>query len=423
MASDAAATLTGLIEPRALEILLVLSLSFLLGLEREGRKAQPGQYLFGGVRTFPLIGLFGYAVALFAGPHLVVVAFGMIVVGALLLASYVHKLWRLEDAGVTSEVSGLLTYALGPLVHAGDYWIAATIVILATVLLELKAGLEGLTRRIPSEDVLTFAKFLLLSAVILPIVPDRAFTVFEINPFKTWLVVVAVSAVSYGSYVLQRLRRGRGGVLAAALLGGAYSSTVATVALARRSREDHRSRLFAGSILAASGVMYVRLLLLIAVFSSALALRLVIPFLALGAAAGGGGWLWARFSGDRGEERQAPRVRNPLELGSALLFALIFLAVMVLTELARRSLGPAGIYGLAAIMGVTDVDPFILSITQASAPLALHVAAVAVVIAAASNNAIKGVYAWIFADRPTGRLALAALLALALAGLLPLFFA
>jgi uncharacterized membrane protein (DUF4010 family) len=420
MTPEAGKTLVGLVEPQAVEILLVLSLSFLLGLEREGRKALPGQYLFGGVRTFPLIGLFGYAVALFAASNLVVVAVGMIVVGALLLASYLHKLRTLEDAGVTSEISGLLTYALGPLVHAGYYWIAATLVILATVLLELKAGLEGLTRRIPPQEVLTFAKFLLLSAVILPIVPDHAFTRFEINPFKTWLVVVAVSAVSYGSYVLQRLRRGRGGVLAAAVLGGAYSSTVATVALSRRARQEERPELFAGSILAASGVMYVRLLLLVAFFSEALAIKLLVPFLTLGALAGAGGWLWARASGARVEEREVPEVKNPLELGSALVFALIFIAVMVATDLVRRSLGSAGIYGLAAIMGVTDVDPFILSVTQTSLPTGLHVAAAAVVIAAASNNAIKGVYAWIFADRQTGRRALAALVALALAGLLPL---
>ena len=38
--------------PEALKILLVLFLSFLIGLEREEHKVAVGSYSFGGVRTF-----------------------------------------------------------------------------------------------------------------------------------------------------------------------------------------------------------------------------------------------------------------------------------------------------------------------------------------------------------------------------------
>ena len=102
-------------------------------------------------------------------------------------------------------------------------------------LLVLKTTLEGLTQRVPPEEIFTFTKFLLLTAVILPVLPRAEFTQFQINPFKTWLVVVAVSSVSYGSYLLLKVTHGRNGVLLSALLGGAYSSTVTTIALARRS--------------------------------------------------------------------------------------------------------------------------------------------------------------------------------------------
>ncbi len=114
------------------------------------------------------------------------------------------------------------------------------------LLLELKVVLEELAGRIPAEEILTFAKFLLLSAVILPILPNREFGPFHINPFKTWLVVVAVSAISYGSYVLQKVTKGRGGILLAAVLGGAYSSTVTTVVLARRAAREEHPHLFSG---------------------------------------------------------------------------------------------------------------------------------------------------------------------------------
>lgn len=202
--------LAALTHPEALKILLILFLSFLLGLEREGRKAHAGHYIFGGVRTFPLIGLVGYAMALVAGQQLVAVALGFVVVGAFLLVSYLHKLASSEDAGVTTEVSGLATYLLGAVVCYGYYWIAVTIVVLAMLLLELKVALEGLTERIPAEDVVTFTKFLLLTVVILPAVPNREFGPFLINPFRTWLIVAAVSGISYGSYVLQRVTRKRG---------------------------------------------------------------------------------------------------------------------------------------------------------------------------------------------------------------------
>ncbi len=415
-------SLAALADAEAFKILLVLFLSFLLGLEREGRKAQAGHYIFGGVRTFPLLGLLGYSLALIAGQEVLPLALGFVVVGAFLLVSYLHKLATAEEAGVTTEISGLVTYVLGALVYHRYYWIAVTLVVLAMLLLELKVALEGLSERIPSEEVITFTKFLLLTVVILPAVPNQDYTPFHLNPFKTWLIVAAVSAVSYGSYVLQRLTRRRGGIVLAALLGGAYSSTVMTVALARRGRRENRPNLFAGSMVPASGVMYLRVLVLVAIFNRELAVRLAGPFLILGAVAVVAGFAWSRIP-DRSlhEVEREYEARNPLEIGSAFLFAAIFLVVLVASQAVVREFGTVGMYSLAAVMGVTDVDPFIMGLTQtAGASTAVGAAAAAIVVATASNNAIKGIYARAFSDAATGTRGLLALLGLALAGLLPL---
>ena len=414
--------LAGLTHPEAHKILLVLFLSFLLGLEREGRKAHAGHYIFGGVRTFPLIGLVGYAMALIAGQQLLSVALGFVVVGAFLLVSYLHKLASSQDAGVTTEVSGLVTYLLGAVVCYGYYWIAVTIVVLAMLLLELKTALEGLTERIPAEDVVTFTKFLLLTVVILPAVPNREFGPFLVNPFRTWLIVAAVSGISYGSYVLQRVTRKRGGVELAALLGGAYSSTLMTIALARRARREHRPNLFAGCMVLASGVMYLRVLALLAIFNGPLAARVTLPFIALGVAAMLGGHLWSRVSDPvEGPVEPEYEAKNPLEVRSAFLFAGVFLAIMVVTKLVVERFGTIGIVALAALMGVSDVDPFIMGLTQtAGSATILATAATAVVVATASNNAIKGIYAYAFADRATGVRGLVVFLLLAAIGLLPL---
>ena len=213
--------------PEAVKIVLVLFLSFLIGLEREEHKAEGVSYSFGGVRTFPLIGLIGYSIALISGSQLLPLTVGFLVVAAFLLLSYWHKLSSApETAGVTSEMSGLTTFLVGALVYYGHFWIATTLSVASLLLLDLKAALEKLAVRIAPQEILTFAKFLLLTGVILPVLPNQEFGRFHINPFKTWLVVVAVSAISYGSYVLQKLTKERGGVVLAALLGGAYSSTV-----------------------------------------------------------------------------------------------------------------------------------------------------------------------------------------------------
>ena len=426
--SDPATTLLSLggISPEVPKILLVLFLSFLIGLEREGRVAGESHAGFGGVRTFPLIGMLGYAMALLAGAQIWAVAIGFIGVAGFLLLSYWHKLvgGGTGTAGVTSEMSGLATYLIGALVSHEQFWIATTIAVASMILLELKSALEGLARRISPDDIFTFTKFLLLTAVILPIVPNESFTEFSINPYQTWVVVVAVSAISYGSYVVQKLSGGRGGVLLSAVLGGAYSSTLTTIVLSRRATSQAQAHAVSGAILMASGMMYLRLCILLVLFNRALMLRLGPAFVALAVAALAAGWLWSRRDtpGAPGAAADAGAPpANPLELRAALLFALLFVGMLIAGHLAATYLGRSGVYSLAAVMGVTDVDPFILSMTQApSASPAAAAAAAAIVIAAASNNIAKAVYANVIAPRSVGRMSLWLLLGLAAAGLTPL---
>ena len=408
--------------PEGFKILLVLFLSFLLGLEREEHAGVAARSGFGGVRTFPLIGLIGYAMALLSGADVPSIAAGLVAVAAFLALSYWHRLATAAPPGVTSEMSALLTYLVGALVAKNQFWIATTVGVASLILLELKTALEGLAQRIAPADILAFTKFLLLTAVILPILPNQDYTPFQINPFKSWLVVVGVSGISYGSYVLQKLSKGRGGLLLAAVLGGAYSSTVTTVALARRAKAEQRPHLVSGATLVASGVMYLRLAALVAVFNRDLMERLAPSFLLLAALGIGGGWLWSRRDDAPAETGVgAVRPTNPLELRTAFVFAALFVAMLVVTHLVVVHLGAPGVYTLAAIMGLSDVDPFILGLTQATpAQTPLTLAASGILIAAASNNLVKGLYAWWLSPRQTGLMSLGLLLGLAAAGLLPL---
>jgi uncharacterized membrane protein (DUF4010 family) len=413
-----------LLPPEGAKILLVLFLSFLTGLEREERRAASESYSFGGVRTYPLIGLIGYAASLLSGGRILPVMLGFAVVGGFLMLSYQHKVATSALAGVTSEMSALTMYLVGALVYREQFWIATTVSVASMLLLELKAVLEGLTKRIAPEEILTFTKFLLLTAVILPVLPNQDFGPFQINPFKAWLVVVAVSGVSYGSYVIQKLTKGQGGVILAALLGGAYSSTVTTVVLAKRAARESRPHLFSGGILMASGVMYLRVAGLVTMFNRNLLTTLGVPFAILAGVGVGVGWLWTRIpEASAGEVKREFEPKNPLELRAAFFFAFLFLGILVITHLVVTYLGRAGVYTLAAVMGVTDVDPFIMGMTQSAGGItSLKVAAAAILIAAASNNLVKGIYAYSLSDRKTGVESLGLLAGLALAGLAPLLW-
>jgi uncharacterized membrane protein (DUF4010 family) len=418
------ADLYRILPPEGVKILLVLFLAFLLGLEREEHKIAGATYAFGGVRTFPLIGLIGYAVAFLGGDELLPVTLGLAVVAAFLLLSYSHKIRSSGGAGVTSEISALMTYLVGALVARGEFWVGTTLSVAVLFLLQQKAELESLTTRIPAAEILTFTKFLLLTAVILPVLPNEPFGSFQVNPFKTWLVVVAVSSVSYGSYVIQRLTKGEGGVVVAAVLGGAYSSTVTTLVLARRAAREGRPHLLSGCTLIASGMMYLRLAALVGLFSPPLLATLGVPFVVLAFLALGAGWLWSRVpDGNTGEVTPEFEPRNPLELGAALLFGVLFLALLVITHLVVAYLGRGGLYSLAVLMGVTDVDPFIMGMTQAAGGvMPVGPAATAILLAASSNNAVKGIYAYAASDRKTGLMSVTLLVALAVAGLAPLIW-
>ena len=411
--------------PEGVKIILTLFLCFLIGLEREEHRASSLErraYSFGGVRAFPLIGLIGYALALISGAQMLPLTVGFAVIGAFLWSSYGHKLATTKDPGVTTELSGLATYVVGVLVSRDQFWIATTLAIVSMLLLELKDFLENLATKIPAEEIFTFTKFLLLTCVILPIVPNRGYTQYNVNPFKTWLIVVAISGVSYGSYLLEKLAHGKGGVRLASLLGGAYSSTFTTVVMAKSARTANAPHGYSGGILIASGVMYFRFLVLVGLFNAALFHLILIPFLVLGAIGVAGGWAWSELpDGPESPTQTGYLTKNPLELASAFSLAIVFAALVVVTNLAVMHLGRGGIYVLAALTGLAPVDPFIMGLTQTAGTLTpLGLAAAGVVVAAASNNFAKAVIAYSLADSKTGKQCLFLLLLLAALGLLPL---
>ena len=259
-----------------------------------------------------------------------------------------------------------------------------------------------LAEKIPNHEIFTFAQFLVLTGVVLPLLPNQPVTsLTPITPFQVWMAVVVVSSLSYGSYLLQRLFSRQGSLFLTSVLGGLYSSTATTVVLARQLKQDpgNRNELQSGIVLA-TALMYLRLGIVLAIFNLSLALSLAGPLvgLALAGAVLASLCLWLGRDGEMGDRTAAPAAKNPLELPSALIFAFLFVVISVSSSWVKARFGQVGIYWLAALVGVTDIDPFVLSVAQGGvADLDQGAAAIAILVAASSNNALKAAYSVMFA--------------------------
>jgi len=423
----------------AQNLALLLGLSFFFGLAYEDFYARRGLRRPGGVRTFPLLALLGAGLYLVEPAYGLAFVAGLAVLGAWLYAWYrSHVTWERSEAvaataeesaaptaeagggaGLMGPVCNLLAYLIGPTALREPAWITVSLTVSAVLLLGAREPLHQLARRIPFDEIATFGKFLVLTGIVLPLLPDQPVTsLTEITPHQLWLAVVVVSSLSYGSYLVQRYVSPARGVLLTAVLGGLYSSTATTVVLARRVGEDPGAvgDIQAGIVLA-TALMYLRVLVVVAVFNLPLARVLAPGLVGLGAlGAGLAAACYGRLRRGRSTGAAFAQPRNPLELSAAFIFAVMFVVVSLGSTWAKARFGHAGVYSLAAIVGVTDIDPFVLSLAQGGVQgMAATAMTVAILIAAASNNLLKAAYAVVFAGRRNSLPAFAALVLLAVA--------
>lgn len=412
------------LDPLFAKLLLALGLGLFFGLAFEEFHAKGGGARPGGIRTFPMLAIAGALLYQLDPARLLPLCAGLAVLG-LLLAIYYWQHSREPDAdgqpnvGLVVAICNLLAFLIGPVALAEPGWVAVGSSVAAVLLLTARERLHSLARRIELAEIVTAGKFLLLTGLVMPLLPDQPVTgITDITPHQVWLAVLAVCTVSYASYLLQRYVAPQGGLLGTAVLGGLYSSTATTVVLARRAAADPGSlRRAQGGIVLATAIMYLRLLAIIAVFDRPLAVVLALPLLSLSALSGLAGFLIYRRGPAAARVQQAGRLENPLELTAALTFALLFVAVSLLSNWARDSYGAGGIDVLAAIVGVADIDPFVLSIAEGStSSLSVQAAAIAILIAASSNNLLKAAYTIGFAGVRASLVPVAVLAALALCG-------
>jgi uncharacterized membrane protein (DUF4010 family) len=410
----------------AVSFAFLLGLSFFLGLAFEGIFARQRVVRPGGIRTFPMLAIIGGILYLFDPARLIAFTAGLLIVGAWLMAYYRAQCVERDgtgeaDVGLMVPLLNVYAYVLGALVMMLPYWLAVGTTVIATLLLAGRKRLHDLAQSIEIREIVVAAQFLILAGLVLPLLPAEPVTsLTNITPRAAGFSLVAVCGLSYASYLIQRyVARAAGGLWMAAL-GGMYSSTATTVVLARLMKTQTATlRQAQAGITLATGIMYLRILAVIAVFNFALA-RTLVPFLvALSLVA----MLIAVAQYCARERSAAPVIpphadRNPLELGPALVFTMAFVVISLLTNWVKAQFGSAGILTLAGLVGFSDIDPFVLSLAQGGAGgLSGNTVAAAVLIAASSNNVLKAAYTVVFAGWRASVPCVISLCALALAGI------
>ncbi len=399
-------------------LLLGLALFFGFAFEEFYHEDMPNRP--GGVRTFPLLAFLGAGLYLVEPRLGLAFVAGLLVIGAWLFG-YVRASLQLQGPRIEGHfvipASVLIAYTLGPIALTQPLWLSVAFVVVSVLLVGSRKPLHDLIRRVPENEVLIAGEFLLLVGVVLPLLynaPRIGNT--TITPFHVWLAVVAISALSYASYLLQRYVFPDRGLIIAAILGGMYSSTATTVVLARRARDQGLTRDIVAGIVAATGMMYVRILIVCMMFSAMLARALAAPLLILAAISLGVAWV-ANRSGHSAAPSAGIEPQNPLQLGTAAVFAVLLVVVSIVSSWVQQHLGAAGVLTLAAFVGLTDIDPFVLSIAQGSVTIALGTGTVAILIASSSNNVLKAVYAVGFSRQRGALVAAGALVSIACFGL------
>ena len=396
---------------------LAVGLAVFMGLAFEETYKTEERSSPGGIRTFPMLAMGGATLYMIDPAH--ALAF---VAGLLGLAAWLHAYLRRapkshEAPTFMIPASNLLAYVIGAIALMQPPWVAVALTVAAVLLLGTRERLHRLIHIIPREELLTLGMFLILVGIILPLVPHEPVTsLTPLTPYGVWLAVVTVCTLSYLSYLLQRYAPIKNAALLPAVLGGAYSSTATTVVLAKRLREaKHAPADISAGIVAATAIMYVRLGLVVAVFDTHFALTLA-PALA---------GLWAIGAALAVYEWRRPRTaktnlavlpKNPLQIPTALIFAALIVVISIVSAWVRSASGESGILVLSAVVGATDIDPFVLNIAQGGvAGMSLTSLCAAVLIAASSNNVAKATYAMGFGGK-AGRRPAIMLLALAVLG-------
>ncbi len=416
-------TITSILPPLFLTFILTVLFSFVIGLELHSyRRTNEEDLGFGTTRTLTLSGIAGFVFSILDPSGMLYIA-GFLALSAFLLVHYRSR--QEKNPSLIPPMMAILTYAMGPIALREPLWFIMVYVVVILLILGESHGIRKFSDAVTATEVVTLAKFLIMAGIILPFLPERPIgEAIPVTYTQLWLAVVMVSGVSYLSYLARTYFFPHRGILLTGTLGGLYSSTVATIVLARKDR-DQSDPLTSTAIILASTMMYIRIaILVLALGPGTVSLPLLLPYgglflLSLGAA--WGTHTFSRFLKPPAEAiPPAVKATHPLEVRTAVLFAGAFVFFAAITHLILGRFGANGLPLLSIAVGFTDITPFILSLLAGNFHVAKGALEGAIILASGSNNLVNGLYALSLARN---RNVLPAFLWLATAFLLSLLYA
>jgi len=391
--------------PDLIHFAVTVVFSFLLGLEVKTYSQQieeeESPHFIGSARTYTFLGILGFIFFRLDAHCLIYIAGLLGFTGVFML--YYYKKLQDQKTSILLYLLGLVVYSMGPLSVQYTLWMPALLFVLTVFILNARKAIHEISISINASELETLGKMILLSAVILPLLPNKnVIPMVPLSPFKIWLAVVVVSGISYGGYIAQKYFFGDRQYLLTGLVGGLYSSTAVTVVLSKKAKELGSAPLITAAIIAATAMMYFRLIILTALFNLLIAKTLLVPLGILGIACLALSLVYARNGKGRNSKLQMED-KNPLELGTALVFAVLFVSMIVLTQFITSHYGSWGLNALSFVVGFADIDPFVLSLLTGKYSVGFDQVATAIVIATGSNNILKGMYCMWFGGIRNGR--------------------
>lgn len=408
------------IDRDVLGIALALSLGLLIGLEREWSDSGPI-----GLRTFALLAGVGATSAVLSGQYDSLVIVAAIIAAALLLMALAHPAGEESRfRGATTTVAGLVTLLIGAMAASG-LWLEAVVMSAATMLLlHWREPLHHLVDQIGAEDFDIIARFTLIALVVLPVLPDRAFGPYDVfNPFETWLFVVLIVGLNLAGYVLFRMYGKSSGLWLAGTLGGMISSTATAISYAGISKQQKSMGPGAALvILVASAVVYGRILLELSIVAPNLVRHAAAPMALYTVIILAIALLVYRRTGST--RMKMPEQENPAQFGMAFGVVAVFVVVLFAVAVTRDLIGEEGVYLVALVSGLTDVDALTLSVGRnfAEGQVGAKAAWRSVFLATLSNLVFKTGIACVLGSKDLRREMLVAGTLAVLLGALVLYF-
>ncbi len=389
--------------------ILSLVLGFVIGLQREmhtiySNKTQD----FGGARTFSMISLFGYLSAWFSTffPYFFLIA--AVLMGLLLIAAYIVNSVSIAEKGATTEFAALVTFVIGGMLNYSLPIFSVFITIIVLFVLNIKDTVREYEQTITKKDLSAAILFMIMTFVILPVLPDKTIDPMGlVNLYRIWIMVVLVAGISFFGYIAIRILGSTHGIGVAGLFGGLVSSTAVAMSMARRVHENgFLAKNLALGIALASSMMLIRAGIEMWVINPGITRLFIIPIV-VGSLFGYGYIAMLYFTSKRENIPQNIEFKNPFDLKEALVMGLIFGATLALITLSNRYIGDMGVYAVALVSGIADVDAIILSLSSlAKNGLNPTTAQYAILIAIISNTFAKAALVLFFGKMPLFRFVL-----------------